>query len=376
MPWLNPCTEDTGLGSGRHQSVISIKPRAYWRDVPGGGQVLTANDREITWDGAMWRARGPLQARFADTLKVGQAVKEIAAGGVSLSVAPTVAKDVAGGFVLDDTGKRIGRIYPGAWPGADYQVTWIGHQVKESIILGKGYPQSIDLVQTMPGGVLVANAKAEITHIANAKGQPCLIARGAYLHNPKDPMGPTVPVKQIVVSDGGQTIIRLVLPDGDWTGWVLDPTWTSQPGAAEGKDATLDGQWPTYNLGGSTLMFVVHTRAKLPMLEFDLTSIPASSRVITGTLTLRFSLDSGTRGITVNAYRGLTAWVEGTKNWEAPADGVTYNTYDGANTWPGGYGGGANVDYVSPAETSITVDPDGSYDFSIPSMVGDWVANP
>lgn len=126
---------------------------------------------------------------------------------------------------------------------------------------------------------------------------------------------------------------------------VLSAQVDIQPDASTGKDAYLiDSVYAGYNTGAN----VVITFGKGDgytqrcLLQFDLSSIPAGATIVSAELALyataKFVVQDDTYGI----YRMLQAWTEGTKSFNAPADGASWNTYDGASGWQTAGASGAN----------------------------------
>ncbi len=132
-------------------------------------------------------------------------------------------------------------------------------------------------------------------------------------------------------------------------------TWGTQPGPATGKDTHLDPSNATRNFGGSTDVRLQSVRYE-SLLQFDLSPLPAGSRVIPWYSAAAAALQPGAKlSLYKNAVSAAAAdsiavllitrsWVAGTLNNVVPPSGggATWNTYDGnlANTWPppaGGY---------------------------------------
>lgn len=140
-------------------------------------------------------------------------------------------------------------------------------------------------------------------------------------------------------------------------------TLTLQPDATAGKDAGIMADNATTNYGTSNEIHVIMTGGGVPrraLLQFDLSSIPAGSTVVSAVLTLtafanRLSAD------TLAVHRVTQAWTEA---------GVTYNKYDGTTSWGtagGDYDATADATFVAPATTGATVD------VAIASLVQEWV---
>ncbi len=344
----NACTERIDLGGGRTQYEIGVKSVAH----PVDG-TLRANDRGLTLRDGMLRATGSVEVALPATLHPARAVMSVASGGAGLSLLPVGAKPVKGKPVYDANGNWIGQRFNDAWPGADLEYVYGGHYVKPNVYLGKGHPSKFRLQLAGKSGLLVPSrdskgAASRLT-IVDSKGKPKLLTRDCYLYDPRDPMGTHIPVKMLLVSEGGQEYIDLVLPPGDLSGLVLDPTWSSQPGAAEGEDTLITLSVigiSTKNYGISTYLLVGkefdNNNLSRTLIQFDLTSISASASVTSASLSLYCYGDGSTNARTFRVYRLKRAWVEGTRNdaEDNPPTGATWNRYDTVSNWGtvGGFG--------------------------------------
>jgi hypothetical protein len=142
-------------------------------------------------------------------------------------------------------------------------------------------------------------------------------------------------------------------------------TWGSQPGPATGKDTHLDNSNATRNFGGSTTLRVQSARYE-SLLQFDLTPLPAGSRVIPWYDATAAALQPGAK---LSLYKTpasaaavdsiavlliIRSWVGGTRNGAGAADGATWNTYDGAGNWPApGIGYDARTISTAPYQVAI-----------------------
>jgi hypothetical protein len=382
MPYTNPCTLTTDLGNGFHQSVIGISPIANWQTVPGGGQVLVANDIPMRRVGNELVAVGNLEARMPLDLVADEPAMIVKSGDAGLSLIPVGFKSVAGKDYLDGVGNVIGRQWNKPMKGIDfYRLVYGGHKYEPFFGLGKGHPQKIRMQQSAPLGIMTTKAGGEVSHFADAKGKTQLVARPSYLYNPADPEAASVPVKCLVVVEHGITYIDLILPDGDWAGWVVDPTFTS-PQDGLGKDNRLDSA-NYLNFGISPTIYAGAITAHIDriLIQFDVSSlVPA---VATSGLMYLYDEDTALKtqnNFTVSAYRILpgNAWPEGTQNG-AQAAGESCWAYRQYNTvnWLGSAGcSTAGTDYVALAESSATIpDPGAGWrQWSITAAAIAWLA--
>lgn len=126
---------------------------------------------------------------------------------------------------------------------------------------------------------------------------------------------------------------------------------TLQPSAATGKDTYIDAGNPTFNYGVSTALAMTGASpVRRTFIQFDLSSIPANSTIVSAILTLTNTAFSGSPNITVN--RITTAWFEGAQNGAAPSagqDGSTYNlrNANGSVAYTAGAGGDIGATIVT-----------------------------
>ena len=124
------------------------------------------------------------------------------------------------------------------------------------------------------------------------------------------------------------------------------------------------------NYGGANTMDVEAGRRN-GLLEFDLSSIPATATLVSATLEL-FLENDGNNDVQIDVHRITQSWVEGTKTGNGNADGATWNDYDGTNPWVT-----AGGDYDSTVIASATI-PRGNntwHQWDITTLVSDWLNN-
>ncbi len=139
---------------------------------------------------------------------------------------------------------------------------------------------------------------------------------------------------------------------------------TLQSSAGTGADTYLSWTSPgnNYGLANSVL---VQTAAASGLLQFNLASIPAGSKITGATLQLSKSNGTFFSG-TIVVYRVTTPWIEGTKTGSPSTISATYNTA-GATLWttPGG-------DYDPAAVASLTNIMQGWNSWDVTSLVQGW----
>ena len=147
---------------------------------------------------------------------------------------------------------------------------------------------------------------------------------------------------------------------------------TLQLGTDPGKDAMLDDFYPLRNYGGADYLQITDTGSWLqrPVLQFDLTGIPASVKVISAKLELKH-LSTQTPG-TASIHRLTRDWVEGTKAGGGQADGANWPSHDGTNSWTTAGGDFEATPVLTKQVTSATHNL--WVDWEIDTLVADWVS--
>lgn len=124
-------------------------------------------------------------------------------------------------------------------------------------------------------------------------------------------------------------------------------TLTLQPGVS-GSDTFIRSTSPNNNYGATTSLLVQGGLART-LVQFDLSSIPAGSTILSAQLSLYHTAGGSD---TVSAYRVTKPWTEGTG---VAGSGATWNEYDGATDWTaagGDYDTAAGVTIVLPANNT------------------------
>ena len=141
-----------------------------------------------------------------------------------------------------------------------------------------------------------------------------------------------VVVKAVGTTDSGAVarVSRSGVPVYDLT---KPQTLTLQFDATIGKDAMLDDFYPIRNYGGANYLQINSAPGwnQRPVIEFDVSTIPAGARVLSAQLELK-QWGVGSAGV-AGVHPLTRGWLEGTRNGGGIADGATWQTFDGANTW-------------------------------------------
>ncbi len=374
MDWRSETTSVEVQGR-EHIYTIGIKARVFRKDgslraIPPGfsasGEPQLPHGRE-----------GLLNTRITDRLNPGHNPQiHIGRGQSHIRMSALGTNNVPGAPSYDGVGNVIGRRFNGAWTGADLEWVDGGHYVKKHIYLHAGHPRVFEIRVDDRAGNLVASPRG--WDLLDDNGNPVLFATPGYLFKPSDPSALTLPVKTTVRVQGGKSIYTYTLPEGNLDGYLLDPTWESQPGAAEGVDTRINGGsgvgYMLANYGAATTLQVGKANATWgptrSLLLISLSAIPASSLCQSAQLTLTNVADTAqTAEVTIKLYvilSGNSGWVEGTGNGaQALAGEPCWNAKaaDGAGgvttAWAGSVGcGTAGTDYNATELGTATIGDD------------------
>ncbi|NKB35815.1 MAG: DNRLRE domain-containing protein [Gammaproteobacteria bacterium] len=135
-----------------------------------------------------------------------------------------------------------------------------------------------------------------------------------------------------------------------------------QPDASDGKDAEVWQQQPANNYGTEDVTWVSRngTDVTRTLLEFDVSTIPGSAKVLSATLSLHHKSGSGS-GVPVTAHRITNSWNEDFVSWNSRENGTNWAT--------------AGVDFDSTVIATTNVGPASNtrYEWDIASLVQDWI---
>jgi hypothetical protein len=154
-------------------------------------------------------------------------------------------------------------------------------------------------------------------------------------------------------------------------------------GPAVTEECTIgNGAWSTSNTGGSPIDFAVGSYVSAgikgrSLIRWDLDSIPAGSRIISAEMSLYcYEDDYGTDSITINAFRLLRPWIEGTqlsadRNFDTPPS-CCWIEYGNNVPW-GSAGADASTDRSFAITSSATGSGTGWYTFDVTDAVEYWL---
>ena len=320
------------LGGRTYRTTLHARPVNYLKN--GAWQPIT-NQLGNTGDPAMSVGVDELiQFRIADQLAGQSPVLHIGRGATHIKVAVLGANTPTLGVV---SGQSIR--FNEAWNGADLEYVVGGHFAKENIYLKTGHPTSfafrIDSHQGFDPQTLVFGEFRILPPVLTKPGEA------------------PVSLSWATSTVGGKTVLTVTLPAGDWSGWVLDPTTTLQPGAA-GLDTEINDNSPTTNFGTDIRMQVGDhagaASAFRALVEFDVSSIPSGDTVTSAIFSLyENATGAGSTGEpwAFDLRIVLVDWVEAEATW---------NIYSTGNNWTTAGAGSDGND--RSATISATVDLD------------------
>lgn len=115
---------------------------------------------------------------------------------------------------------------------------------------------------------------------------------------------------------------------------TIDPTYSSQPNAANGKDAALNSNSPTANYGATASIYCglqSTTIFRRILVEFDLSSIPSGATISSAVLDVYDEQELSQGGTTIYIYRLRRGWVESEVTWNQASSGVSWGTAGAKN---------------------------------------------
>ncbi len=323
------------LGGGRFRQSIHLKPIAYRKD---GGLHRITSQLGATGDAAFPVGVDELCQFRIDPRIAGKSPLVHFGKGQSmvrfaLSGANNVAGAVAGNSVK----------FTNAWNNADLEYIIGGHRLYEYIRLRANHPRTFTfIIQEHVGFDPLTLQFGNDFRIL----QPTL----------EPPMGSdkmALPLSWIVAQSGGKWALSCTLPVGDWTGWMIDPTLTLQPSAADGID-TFTASWAADTNYAASIAIYLHSNAITTncrgLVKFDLSGIPVGATITSAMLTLT-PYAGNVGGTTLQVARILpanNAWTESGATWNYAVSAATRWAGDVGNN--GGADAGCSVvgtDYSS-----------------------------
>lgn len=301
MTFIDACHEVDTIGAERYRMTAHAKPRAYqrngiWR--PMTDQLGASGDPSLTIGCDEY-----MDFRIRDRLSGNAPVYHIGKGNEQIRLTPLDTNNVMGVV----SGNTI--TFPEAWNNADLKLIVGGHIIRKEIVLRTGHPAAFEF------------------RVDDHSGSGALIMLDPFLEKSGEN---NVPLQWITRTQGGKTIYRVELPAGNWTGWVLDPQYVSQPDATAGIDAFIEQESPTTNTGTNNTLNVGETNLAVftdrSLIKFDISSIPSNYVSATATLSLYIALDRSGNARTFRLYRLKRNWVESQVTWVRYSTGNNWQT--------------------------------------------------
>ena len=297
------------LGGRTYRTTLHARPVNYLKG--GTWQPITSQLGSTGDPGMSVGVDELIQFRIADKLAGQSPVLHIGHGQAHIRMALQGANTNVQGVV---NGNSIR--FDEAWNGADLEYVVGGHFVKENIYLKAGHPASfafrIDSHQSFNALTLTFGELRILPPVLTKPGE--------------------APVRLSWVTSvvGSKTVLTATLPAGDWSGWVLDPTTTLQPGAA-GLDTVIKEKNATSNYGSNTRIGVGASGSspnndQRTLIEFDVSSIPSTDVVSDATLTLVDIEVTQTTSHTGEMRRVLVDWIEAEATWNIRVTGTNWTT--------------------------------------------------
>lgn len=308
-----------------YRATISNRPMAFvdrgvWRAI-----TFKVQPRSNIFEGMTLGFDEMITGGFPVVLKPTGALYRVRSGKTDLVMVLPEANETAAEIIDDDW-----VLYKEALPNCDIRMKNAGHRVPVEIVLRKGHPKRFrfKINYSATGRQMLGSGAIRLP----TGMLPCPVLKfpqtGEFAE--KDFKPDYVLAWQI---NGDELWIDL--PPGDFAGWVLDPTFTSQPDAANGKDTYINEAAPAANYGANASIRIEHDAAGNNMdtlIQWDLAAIPAGSTIDAFEIDLYRSANVGN---TATDWYGILAANAG---WTEM--GATVNTIDGVNAWAGGGGAG------------------------------------
>lgn len=335
----------------KYRSLISLSPMLYEKKPGSGFQKISNKADQVRLFNGYIGFDELLTGGFIEVLSKDKPALKVMYGDVSVDITPIGINQVIAEVEYKKDSTFV--TYPEAWKNADLQYILSGHLLSKRIYLKKGHPREFKF--RVEGADPVEKDGYVFLGGDLAIAQP-------YLEG-KD----SIPLKWKLRKAKKGTLFAIKLPEGNWDGWVLDPTIVLQPGAAAGIDTYLDESNLAVNYGGN-----IHLRNTFSaggfnrdsMIRWDLSGIPIGS-----------TIDDFTFWLWCNASINTAAWnmhgiIASNDAWTEM--GATCFTRDGVNAWTGG--GGLNN--IPGDNIGVDIQPNPIYEYRRIPAPPVWIAHP
>lgn len=342
---IGPCSEVEELGNGRMRHVQHMRPIAYeqngtWKRITcrmgaSGDAALSVGSNELA------------QIRMRDKLSGNAPVVHFGKGNSLVRLTPLETTNVNGRPYGEN-----GWEYPGAWDNADLRLIMGGHILRKEIVLRKGHPKQFSFR---------VDKQARLS--ADTLATPEFRLLDPVLEHPEKE---SIPLKWERTSSGGKLVLTARLPDGDWTGWTLDPTLVLQPGPADGEDVYIMSYYPNENKDtGPLFVGAWNLWDKYRILLRIIWTPPPGAQIAQDVISLYlYSNRHPSVAPVLSLHRQKRAWIEIEATWKK---------WESSNNWQNSGGMGVNDCEDAPISsyTSSINDPVGWKQWSLPTGPGE-----
>ena len=301
-----------------HLRPIAYVSRGVWRDI-----TFKIHSQQNIFSNLAHGFDEYITGGFPDELEDGGILYKVRSNKTNLNMSLLGANKSKAKIELIDDEEWI--VYKSALQGVDIKMKNAGHRIPVDLYLKSGHPQIFRFKLNM-------NVAANLT-----EGGDILLPTGMLPH----PVMNYLPGWEDFENYQEQIELRwqikgdeifFELPEGDFKDWVIDPTYTTQPGAAAGLDTYLYQSAPGTNYGTHIHWFLRTSTVGVegePLIKFDMAPIPAGSTITQ--MVFHYYWDNGDAFDMPNTNMarqlGIDPWTE---------LGATWNAYDGVNAWAGG----------------------------------------
>lgn len=339
MSIINETAKIDDLSGGLFSAEIGITPNFYFKDNvwrPITNELITSGDPNL-----------PIGLDELFTFKINNKIEQgkhlvfLKKNDEELYYTPLDTNEVNG--IIN--GNEI--LFPQAWNNADLKIIIAGHIFKKDIILYENHPPMFRFKIEDKVGLdddLIGNE---------------FFIREPYLY--KEDFEEIIHLSWIKEIINNELIYKVVLPEGDWGGWILDPTYTSQPGNATGLDTYIDYYAPNTNFGAVDFIeikwhnvpgYTTSYSSVIPgywgrtssLIKFDLSSIASGSIINSANITFWVREGAAVSGKYIYMYPSLRNWSESTATW---------NVFSTGNNWGTAGSENSTSDYYNTAISSL-----------------------
>jgi uncharacterized protein YjdB len=189
------------------------------------------------------------------------------------------------------------------------------------------------------------------------------------------PTGPVVVTKQLYLSDPSQSLDRIdpVNTNDGTTAQTatLTPPATSNLTLTASADVEIwnGTNGTTHNYGSCDKIYLNGSPIQRDFLRFNLSSVPANSTINSATLNM-VKTGGSTTSTEVSVHRVTNDWTEGTGSCSGSAGVANFNQRMPSTNWTS-----AGGDFNPSAEATTNVSSNGSYSWTVTSLVQGWYNN-